>query len=500
MDDTFKNLESVFGEIIDLRRAAALLEWDERVCMPEGGVQAHGDMLATVRRLEHEKFTSRETGELLSEAKERVKGLDRDSDLHRLVTVAARDYDKATRVPAAFVSEQAQTVSAAHHAWVEARSKSDFSIFRPHLQKVVDLKRRYVAFFPEVEQPYDALLDDFEPGMKTSEVQEIFDTLRSRQVTLVQSLVDRPQIDDTVLHLPYAEKDIWDFGVEIMTSFGFDWARGRQDKSAHPFATSAGPGDVRVTTRFDASQPFGLLFGTLHETGHALYEQGLGSRWSRSLLEGGVSLGVHESQSRLWENLVGRSLPFWECFFPRLQKRFPAQLDGVTPRQFYRAVNKVEPSLIRVEADEATYNLHVMLRVELEIALLGGDLTVADLPEAWNGRMKSYVGVVPDGDAKGVLQDIHWAIGLFGYFATYTIGNVISVQLWDACHGVEPSLDDQIRRGEFSTLLAWLRTRVHEHGRKYQPQEVVERATGARIDPEPYLRYLDRKFREIYGF
>ncbi|PYR35224.1 MAG: carboxypeptidase, partial [Acidobacteria bacterium] len=250
MDDTFKNLESVFGEIIDLRRAAALLEWDERVCMPEGGVQAHG-------------------GELLSEAKERVKGLDRDSDLHRLVTVAARDYDKATRVPAAFVSEQAQTVSAAHHAWVEARSKSDFSIFRPHLQKVVDLKRRYVAFFPEVEQPYVALLDGFEPGMKPSEVQEIFDTLGSRQVTLVQSLVDRPQIDDTVLHLPYAEKDIWDFGVEIMTSFGFDWARGRQDKSAHPFATSAGPGDVRVTTRFDASQPFGLLFGTLHETGHA---------------------------------------------------------------------------------------------------------------------------------------------------------------------------------------------------------------------------------------
>jgi carboxypeptidase Taq len=330
-------------------------------------------------------------------------------------------------------------------------------------------------------------------------VRAIFDALRPKQVELVKAIGGRPQIDDGILRLTYPEKEMWDFGVEVVTRFGFDWTRGRQDKSVHPFATAASPDDVRITTRFDPKQPFALVFGTLHETGHGLYEQGVSPRWNRSALEGGVSLGVHESQSRLWENLVGRSLPFWECFFPRLRQRFPEQLGNVTVEQFYRAINKVEPSLIRVDADEATYNLHVMLRVELEIALLAGELAVKDLPDAWNSKMKDYVGVVPRSTAEGVLQDIHWSIGLFGYFATYTLGNLISVQLWEAFRRAEPARDDQIRRGEFGTLLSWLRTHVHEHGRKYQPQEVVERATGRRIDSAPYLDYLDRKFRTLYG-
>lgn len=499
MGDTLKALNTLLGEVSDLRHAASLLEWDERVYMPHGGARAHGDMLATVRRIEHEKFTAAETGRLLERAKADARTLDPDSDLHRLIAVTARDYDKATRVPAAFVSEQAHVVSAAHHGWIEARAKSDFSIFQPHLDKIVDLKRRYVSYFPEVAHPYDALLDDFEPGMKTADVRAIFDVLRPRQVDLVRALGERPQVDDAVLHLGYAEKEIWNFGVEVVTSFGFDWSRGRQDKSAHPFATAASPDDVRITTRFDPSQPFGLLFGTLHETGHGLYEQGVSPRWNRSALEGGVSLGVHESQSRLWENLVGRSWPFWEGLFPRLQQRFPKELRDVTARQFYRAVNKVQPSLIRVEADEATYNLHVMLRVELEIALIGGEVAVGDLPDVWNAKMKEYVGVVPDSAASGVLQDIHWAIGILGYFATYTLGNLISVQLWDTYLQVEPSRDDQIRRGEFAPLLAWLRAHVHDHGRKYRPQEVVERATGSSIDPAPYLHYLERKFRDVYG-
>ena len=299
MSDRLKELETLLGEVSDLRHAASLLEWDERVYMPDGGARAHGDMLATVRRLEHEKFTSAETGRLLEDVRAQTGQLDRDSDLHRLISVTTRDYDRATRIPAAFVAEQAQVVSAAHHAWIEARTKSDFSIFRPHLETVVDLKRRYVGYFPEVEHPYDALLDEFEPGMKTADVRAIFDVLRPRQVELVRALGESPQVDDAVLHLAYGEKDIWDFGLEVSTSFGFDWGRGRQDKSAHPFATAASPDDVRITTRFDARQPFGLLFGALHETGHALYEQGVSARWNRSLLEGGVSLGVHESQSQI---------------------------------------------------------------------------------------------------------------------------------------------------------------------------------------------------------
>jgi carboxypeptidase Taq len=499
MDEAIKGLTALLNEVTDLRHAASVIEWDERVYMPHGGARTHGEMLATVRRLEHERFTSAETGRLLDDAKARIRELDRDSDAHRLVAVTARDYDKATRVPAAFVAEQAQVISTAHQAWVEARATSAFTTFEPHLQTILDLKRRYAGFFPEVEHPYDALLDDFEPGLTTADVRAIFNALRPRQVELVKSIASRPQVDEGILHLDYPEKEMWDFGVEVVTSFGFDWTRGRQDKSVHPFATAASPDDVRITTRFDPKLPFALLFGTLHETGHGLYEQGVSPRWNRSALEGGVSLGVHESQSRLWENLVGRSLPFWECFFPRLRQRFPQQLGNVTVEQFYRAINKVEPSLIRVDADEATYNLHVMLRVELEIALLAGELAVKDLPDAWNSKMKDYVGVVPKTAAQGVLQDIHWSIGLFGYFGTYTLGNLISVQLWDAYGKAEPSRDDQIRRGEFSGLLRWLRRHVHEHGRKYQPQEVVERATGRRIDSAPYLDYLDRKFRALYG-
>jgi carboxypeptidase Taq len=497
--DTIKKLNTLIGEVADLRHTASLLEWDERVNMPPGGAPAHGDMLATVRRLEHEKLTSDEVGRLLQHAAANLDGLEPDSETVRLITVTARDYDKATRVPADFVAREAQVASAAHQAWREARAKSDFSVFEPHLQQVVELKRQYVTFFPAAGHPYDVLLDDFEPGMKTAEVQAMFDVLRPRQVALVRALSQRPQIDDRFLHVAYPEKDMWDFAVEVISEFGFDWTRGRQDKSAHPFATAFSPDDVRITTRFDERQPFGLLFGTLHETGHALYEQGVSAGWNRTLLEGGASLGIHESQSRLWENLVGRSLPFWERFFPRLQRRFPDQLGGRTLEQFYRALNRVQPSLIRVEADEATYNLHVMLRVEMEIAMLAGEVAIGELPELWNSKMREYLGVVPPDAASGVLQDMHWSICLVGYFATYTLGNVISVQLWDAFQSFDPVRDDRIRRGDFSSLRDWLQRAIHQHGRRYKPQELVQQVTGGRIDPEPYLHYLERKYRDIYG-
>jgi carboxypeptidase Taq len=495
--DPLTRLNDLIAEVVDLQHAAALLEWDEQVYMPPGGAATHGEMVATIRKIAHEKFTSDEIGRALDALKAGVDASD-DDDTARLIGITAHEYDKAVRVPAAFVAEQAQAVSAAQHAWVAARARSDFNAFRPHLQKIVELKQRYVSFFPAKAHPYDIVLDDFEPGMTTAEVRGIFGVLRPRQVALIRELTSRPQVDDAFLHVPYAESAMSDFARQVVTAIGFDWTRGRQDRSVHPFATGIGPNDVRITTRFVEHEPLSLLFGVIHETGHALYEQGIGQAFARTLLGNAASLGIHESQSRLWENLVGRSLPFWQQFYPSLQQHFPSQLGGITLEQFYRAINKVNPTLIRVESDEATYNLHIMLRVEMEIALLEGQIQVTDLPDLWRARMQEYLGVVPETDARGVLQDIHWSIGAFGYFATYALGNLISAQLWDAYLRANPNRDADVRRGTFAPLLEWLRAHIHQHGRKYQAQELVERATGSRIDPAPYLEYLEQKFRPVY--
>ena len=479
---------------MDLRHAADLIEWDERVYMPPGGVTVHGEMSAALRRLAHEKFTSAAVGDALETARRDIASEDPDSTAARMVAVVARDYARATRVPAEFVAEHAAVVSAAQHTWADARTQSNFSLFAPHLEKVVELKRRYVTFFPPADHPYDVLLDDYEPGMKTAEVRQLFDVLRRRQVAIIRTVADSPAPAAAFMSASYAESDIWRFAVDVVTAFGFDWKRGRQDKSVHPFATGIGANDVRITTRWVEGQPLALLFGTMHEAGHAMYEQGVGDEHQRTLLEGGASLGVHESQSRLWENMVGRSRPFWDHFFPRLQTACPQQLRGVTADTFYTAINRVQPTLIRVEADEATYNLHIMLRVELELALIEGSVRVVDLPDAWNARMQEYLGLTPPNDAKGVLQDIHWSAGLFGYFATYTLGNLIAAQLWERFGVVYPGRDADIGRGDFSALLSWLRRELHRHGRKFEPKELVERITGSPVDPEPYLRYLEQKY------
>ena len=491
-------LKSLLAEIADLRHAADLLEWDERVCMPSGGAAVHGEMLATLRRLAHEKFTSDAVGDTLESARTALRGSAADSTDSQLVVVTARDFAKATNVPSDYVAEHAEVVSAAQHAWAQARAESNFGMFEPHLQRVIELKRRYVTFFPSADHPYDALLDDYEPGMKTSEVEAIFAALRPAQVELIRSLDSLTSVNDMFLRVPYSEREMSSFATDVVTAFGFDWKRGRLDRSVHPFATAFGEGDVRITTRWVEGQPLSLLFGAMHETGHALYEQGVSAVHHRTSLEGGASLGVHESQSRLWENLVGRSRPFWSHFYPSLQARFPSQLASVSLDQFYRGINKVRPSLIRVEADEATYNLHVMLRVEIEIALLEDSVSVHDLPELWNTRMQEYLGLTPPDVARGVLQDIHWSAGLFGYFATYTLGNLIAVQLWEQFGRICPSRDEDTGRGNFAPLLGWLRTELHRHGRAYQPQELVERVCGSRLDPTPYLRYLEQKYGAVY--
>jgi carboxypeptidase Taq len=499
MEQKLGQLKTMLAEITDLGGAVALLGWDQQTYMPPGGAEARGNQLGTLQRLIHERQTSAAMGKLLEDLKPYAATLDPDLDDARLVKVVSHDYEIASRVPAEWVVEFAQVTTMAQQAWIEARAKSDFSIFRPHLEKIVELGHRYVSFFPPADHPYDILLDIFEPGMKTADVKAIFDTLRPKQVELIKAIASKPQVDDPFLHQAFDEKKQWDFGVEVITKFGYDWNCGRQDKAPHPFTNGGSRSDVRITTRVAPNFLNSMIFGTMHECGHALYGQGTASELDRTSLDGGASLAVHESQSRMWENLVGRSLPFWEHFYPRLQEVFPSQLGSVPLEKFYKGINKVQPSLIRVEADEATYNLHIMLRLEIEIAIVEGKLAVKDLPEVWNSKMEEYLGVVPPNDAKGVLQDIHWSGGMMGYFSTYALGNLISAQLWEVINQDIPDLPEQIRAGKFEALLGWLREKVHRHGRKFEPQELVQKVTGSKIDPAPYLRYLKEKFGQIYG-
>lgn len=497
MSEKLSKLKELLGEVSDLNKAASVLSWDQQVNMPPGGSEGRGQQLATLGKIAQEKFTADEIGKLLDDLKQEYA--DGDSDDAAMIRVAARNYDKAIRVPAEFVAEQAIVSTKAFEAWVDARRKSDFSIFLPHLEKNVELVKKYVSFFPPADHPYDTLLDDYEPGMKTAEVKAIFDGLRPKQVKLIKAIAATKQVKDDFLHKKYNEKKLWDFGVNVITQYGYDWNRGRQDKAPHPFETSFNVNDVRITTRFEADNPMATLFSTFHESGHAMYEQGVNPAYERTPLANGTSLAVHESQSRMWENLVGRSLPFWEHFYPKLKKTFPSQLDGVSLKSFYKAINKVEPSFIRVNADEATYNLHIMLRLELEIGMVEGSIAIKDLPEIWNAKMQEYFGITPPNDAMGVLQDVHWSYGSIGYFSTYALGNLVSAQLWEKINKDIRDLDDQIRQGNFSELLGWLRTKVHVHGHKYDPQDLVQMVTGSKITPEPYVRYLTKKYSEIYG-
>jgi len=497
MSEKLEQLKERLGEVADIGRAANVLGWDQQVNMPPGGNEARGQQLATLSKIAQEKFITDEVGSLIDDLKQEFDGA--DTDEAALVRVAARNYDKARRVPPSFIAEQAIVTSRAFEAWVEARSKSDFSIFRPHLEKVVELVHKYVSFFPTGDHPYDTLLDDFEPGMKTAEVKEIFDGLRPKQVKLIKGIAASRQVKDDFLFKKYNEKKLNDFGVDVITRFDYDWSRGRQDKAPHPFQESFSVNDVRITTRYEADNPLATLFSTMHEAGHAMYEQGVNPAYERTPIAGGTSLAVHESQSRMWENLVGRSYPFWEHFYPALKKTFASQLEGVSLKSFYKAINKVEPTFIRVNADEATYNLHIMLRLELEIGMVEGTIAIQDLPEIWNTKMQEYLGVTPPDDARGVLQDIHWSRGAIGYFSTYALGNLVSAQWWEKINKDIPNLSDQIRTGDFSELLAWLRKNVHQHGQKYEPQTLVEKVTGSRITPEPYVRYLTKKYSEIYG-
>ncbi len=500
MQENIARLKTILTEVSDLRRSANLLNWDMQVNMPPGGAQTRGDQLGTLSRLAHERFTSTELGHLLQELLPAADALDGESDDARMIKTAARRYEKQVRVPAAWVAEFATVTALSQQAWMEAKHKNDFPMFRPHLEKVVGMVRDYAAFFEPYDHIYDPLLDGFEPGMKTRDVLAIFEDLRPQQVALIQQITSKPQVEDGFLHRNFDEEKQWVFSVGVLKEIGYNFAEGRLDRSVHPFTIEMGHGDIRITTRVMEGFFNSAFFSCMHEGGHGLYEQGIPQALYRTMLDEGASMALHESQSRLWENLVGRSFAFWHHYYPLLQRVFPAQLSDISLDAFYKGINRVQPSLIRVEADEATYNLHIMLRLELEIGLIDGRLHVQDLPGAWREKMQAYLGITPANDSEGVLQDIHWADGLLGYFPTYALGNIIAAQLWEHVAKDIPDLDEQIGRGEFTALLAWLRSRLHQQGARFEPQETLQRAIGEEMDAGPYLRYLKTKFGRIYGF
>lgn len=499
MDNSVAALTSLYNRIADINNAAALLEWDQETYMPRGAANARAHQIATLRALGHELATSDELGQALDAAGEANEASgEEDGYATALVRVGRRDYDKSTRLSPAFVEESARAEAHAKSAWREAREEDDYSRFAPHLEAVVALNREKAELLGYEDHPYDALLDQFEPDTTTSDIDAAFSELRDQLVPIVTALRGRADGRADILRRSFPSAIQWKVGEELIASIGYDFDRGRQDKSAHPFCTTFSISDVRITTRVDPNFFSPAFFGTLHEMGHALYEQGIDPALERTPLADGTSLGIHESQSRLWENLVGRSAAFIDFFFPTLQRAFGDSLSDVSARQFYRAANAVKPSLIRVEADEVTYNLHVMMRFELERSLFEGALTVADLRDAWNEKMRDYLGVVPTRDADGVLQDIHWSMGAFGYFPTYSIGNLMASQFYDVADRDLGGIDKHVSEGRFAPLVEWLGEHIHRYGRTKSANELLRDITGGGLSASPWLRYIRKKYAALY--
>ncbi len=493
-------LKQRLEEIRHLNKASALLIWDQETKMPPGGARARAEQLATLSRLGHELFIADRTGELLARAANETADLPFDDDDASLVRVSQRDYDRTKRLPTSLVTEFTRHSVLAHEAWVRARANDDFAAFSPWLERTIELSRQRAEHLGYQENMYDALLDLFEPGIKSSRVTRIFDDLKQELVPLVAAIAERSdRVDDAAVHQPFDERAQEAFGKKIAAILGYDFSRGRLDPTVHPFETSFSCNDVRITTRYESNFLSPSLFGTMHETGHAMYEQGVSPALDHTPLGRGASSAVHESQSRMWENVVGRSRPFWQRYYPDLQRVFPQQLAAVDIDTFYGAINTVQPSLIRVYADEVTYNLHIMLRFEMEMDLLANRYPVSAAPAVWNDKMESYLGVRPPSDTLGILQDVHWSNGLFGYFPTYALGNILSLQLYDKALQERPEIRDQLARGETTGLREWMTEKIYRHGRKFQPAELVERATGEPLQSRAYMKYLQTKFGRLYG-
>jgi carboxypeptidase Taq len=492
-------LKRRYAEIGDLRAAGAVLNWDQATYMPEGGAKARGRQRATLDRIAHEQSIAPELGRLLDRLGPYAERLPADSDEACLIRVGRRNFEKAIKVPSDYVAHASVHAAASYDAWTRARPANDFAAMIPYLEKTLELSREYSGFFAPFAAIADPHIDDADEGMTTASVKQLFAELRGALIPLVNAICDQPPADDSCLRQQFAKPTQFDFARQVAGRMGYDFKRGRLDLTHHPFCTKFDAGDVRITTRVNENDIGDALFSTLHESGHAMYEQGVSAALDRVPLGQGVSSGVHESQSRLWENIVARSRGFWELFYPTAQKSFPAQLGRVPLVTFHRAINKVARSLIRTDADEVTYNLHIMLRFQLELDMLEGRLSVKDLPEAWRATMAADLGAVPPNDRDGCLQDVHWYGGsIGGGFQSYTIGNVLAAQFFAAALKARPEIPADIAKGEFGTLRAWLADNIYRHGSKFTPNDVVKRATGTAMTIRPYLDYLRGKYGELY--
>lgn len=499
MENKLQELKNRLLEISDLNSAGAVLGWDQATYMPPGGAIARGRQLATLVRLAHEKLTDPAIGKLLDELRPFEESLPYDDNNASLIRVTRRVYERSVKVPSDLLGELYAHTAVAYHVWTQARPNNDFAATLPYLEKTIEYARRIADCFPGYDHIADPLIDTADFGMKAETVRAVFAELRAQLVPLVHAITSQSIADDSCLLQPYPEEKQLAFGLDIAQKYGYDLQRGRQDKTHHPFATKFAIGDVRITTRVKPNDLTEALFSTLHESGHAMYEQGVHTDLEGTPLDGGTSAGVHESQSRLWENIVGRSRGFWNHYYPKLQETFPAQLGNVPQDTFYRAINKVAPSLIRTDADEVTYNLHVMIRFDLELALLEGTLAVKDLPDAWQARYQSDLGVQAPDNRDGVLQDVHWYGGIVGgAFQGYTLGNIMSALFFEQALKAHPSITAEIAQGEFATLHTWLRENLYQHGSKFTANELIERVTGGPLTIEPYIRYLRTKYGELY--
>ncbi len=495
MPDAYTQLLNKIIEMGRLAAVDALVQWDQDTYMPDQGVSARAEMCAQVAITSHQLQTADALGELLASNSETGDPI-RDTNIRE----AKRDYERACKLPAELVEQLSWASSLAKSAWAQARQENDFQAFAPHLEELLGLVRQKADALGYDSEPYDALVDEYEPGAKTAEIASLFGSLREELVPLVRELTQSPnQIDDEIVRRHYPEAAQEALCRHLAAAICFDFSAGRLDRSVHPFCTSMGPRDVRVTTRFDEQFFSPAIFGVLHEVGHGLYEQGLDPAHQFTPMGAATSLGIHESQSRLWENMVGRSLPFWKCHFASAQEYFPEALGSISLNDFHRAINKSAPSLIRVEADEVTYNLHIILRFEIERELVSGRLAVKDVPEAWNQKSQEILGLAPSNDSDGCLQDIHWSLAGFGYFPTYALGNLYAAQFYKQASQDLGNLDEQIARGEAQPLREWLRVNIHQHGKRFRAGELCERVTGKRLTTAPLMQYLSGKYKPLYG-
>lgn len=497
-----KELKDLLMEYAKAQSVSAIVQWDQETYMPDGAGEFRSEQLAWLSALAHEIHTGHRFQNALAKLVDLETGVviddKRDLETKRFLALVWKDYHFASVLPASFVEEFSRLTSQSQQVWAKSRMNNDFNAFRPYLEKIVDLCRKQADYYGWTGSPYDALMEQYEPGMTTETVGKLFSELKKGLITLIEDIRTSPnKPDDRLLKESFDTDKQWMFGLEVVEKMGYNLNYGRQDRSAHPFTTGFHPTDVRITTRVFEKDMKSAFFSTVHEAGHALYEQGLPLKYFSTPFGEAASYGIHESQSRMWENMIGRSRPFWQYFYPRLQELFPL-LKETDVMDFYRMINVVEPSLIRVEADEVTYSLHIMLRFEIEKMLINDGLKVSELPDLWNEKMKEYLGVIPKDYKMGVMQDVHWSMGAIGYFPSYALGNLYAAQFLNKTLMDHPGFWNTIRAGEFSVLLNWLRNHIHAQGRRLDPLDLVKSVTGENLSPKPFLEYLKNKYNEIY--